>query len=269
MKTRTLLLLLVGFVFSFVLPLFAQHSLAQNFPAYHQLGPAKATLWRPSSGTPNIGIDVVMHRTSNFLNLGACSQMRDRGFVVLCMNTRFDNNESEVIFEEMALDVRAGINFLKQNQSGLTPGINKVVLWGYSGGGPTMSFYQAVAEVGVGFCQAPQKLTQCDSSGSTSLVGLPKADGIIFVDAHPGNPIIGMLRSNNPAVHNENHPENLRDRLNPYDPANGYNPNGLSTYSDAFKKRYFEGQSDRLNKLIAEAQDIQFQIDQGTYPYSR
>ena len=76
-----------------------------------------------------------------------------------------------------------------------------------------------------------------------------------------------MLRSNNPAVHNENHPENLRPRLNPYDPANGYNPDGLSTYSDAFKKRYFEGQSDRLNHLIAEAQDIQFQIDQGTYPY--
>ena len=44
-------------------------SLAQNFPTYHQLGQAKATLWRPTSGTPNIGI-VVMHRTSNFLNLG-------------------------------------------------------------------------------------------------------------------------------------------------------------------------------------------------------
>ena len=53
MKTRTLLLLLVGFVFSFVFSLFAQHSLAQNFPTYHQLGPAKATLWRPTSGTPN------------------------------------------------------------------------------------------------------------------------------------------------------------------------------------------------------------------------
>jgi hypothetical protein len=109
MKTKTLLLLLVSFVFSFVLPLFARHSLAQNFPTYHtyhQLGPAKATLWRPTSGTPSIGI-VVMHRTSNFLNLGACGHMRDRGFVVLCMNTRFDNNESQVIFEEMALDVRA------------------------------------------------------------------------------------------------------------------------------------------------------------------
>src|SRR4030095_4263366 len=130
-----------------------------------------------------------------------------------------------------------------------------------------MSFYQATAEVGVGFCQAPQKLTQCDSTGPTSVVGLPKADGIVFVDAHPGNPIIGMLRSNNPAVHNENHPENLRARLHPYDTANGYKTKGLYNYSVAFKKRYFEGQSDRLNELIDEAFDIQFHIDQGAYPY--
>ncbi len=27
-------------------------SFAQNFPTYHQLGQAKATLWRPTSGTP-------------------------------------------------------------------------------------------------------------------------------------------------------------------------------------------------------------------------
>ena len=264
MKTK-IFVFAVSFV-SLLFHLIATDSIAQNFPTYHQLGPAKATLWRPTSGTPTIGI-VVMHRTGNFLNLAACSQMRDRGFVVLCMNTRFDNNEAEVIFEEMALDVKAGINFLKQNQSGLTPGIASVVLWGYSGGGPTMSFYQAVAEAGVGFCQDPQKLTQCETTGSNSLVGLPKADGIVFVDAHPGNPIIGMLRSNNPAVHNENHPENLQTRLNPYDPANGYNPDGLSTYSEAFKKRYFEGQSDRLNKLIAEAQDIEFHIDQNAYSY--
>jgi hypothetical protein len=35
------------------------------------------------------------------------------------MNTRFDKNEAQVIFEQMALDVKAGINFLKQNQTGL------------------------------------------------------------------------------------------------------------------------------------------------------
>jgi hypothetical protein len=156
MKTK--MLLVAAFMFSFIFYLFMPYSFAQNFPTYHPLGPAKGALYRPTSGPANIAI-IMMHRTGNFLSLGSCSQMRDRGFVVLCMNTRFDNNEAEVIFEQMALDVRAGINFLRQNQSGLTPGITKVVLWGYSGGGPTMSFYQAVAETGVGFCQDPQKLT--------------------------------------------------------------------------------------------------------------
>jgi hypothetical protein len=184
------------------------------------------------------------------------------------VNTRFDNNESQVIFEQTALDVKAGVNFLRQNQSGLTPGITKVVLWGYSGGGPAMSFYQAVAEAGVAFCQDPQKLTKCDSSGSTSLVGLPPADGIVFVDAHPGVGTIGMLRSNNPSVKNEDHPDRIDKKLDPFDPKNGYNPNGLSTYSNKFKEAYFDGQSDRLNRLIDEALEIQQQIAEGNYPYT-
>jgi hypothetical protein len=261
------MVLLWATVFGLLFGLIASPSSAQNFPTYHQLGPAKATLWRPTSGTPHIAI-VMMHRTGNFLNLPACTEMSNRGFVVLCVNTRFDNNESQVIFEQTALDVKAGVTFLRQNQSGLTPGITKVILWGYSGGGPAMSFYQAVAEAGVGFCQDPQKLTKCDSSGSTSLVGLPPADGIVFVDAHPGVGTIGMLRSNNPSVKNENNPDRIDKKLDPFDPKNGYNPNGLSTYSSKFKQAYFDGQSDRLNRLIDEAQEIQQQIAAGDYPYT-
>jgi hypothetical protein len=254
-------------VFGLLFGLIASPSSAQNFPTYHQLGPAKATLWRPTSGTPHIAI-VMMHRTASFLNLPACSEMSNRGFVVLCVNTRFDNNESQVIFEQTALDVKAGVNFLRQNQSGLTPGITKVVLWGYSGGGPAMSFYQAVAQTGVSFCQDPQKLTKCDSTGSTSLVGLPPADGIVFVDAHPGVGTIGMLRSNNPSVKNEENPDRIDKKLDPFNPANGYNPNGLSTYSKKFKQAYFDGQSDRLNRLIDEALEIEQQIAAGDYPYT-
>ena len=227
MKTKMLLPAVL--IFSFIFHVAASQSVAQNFPTYHPLGPAKGTLYRPTSGPANIAI-IMMHRTGNFLSLGSCSQMRDRGFVVLCMNTRFDNNEAQVIFEEMALDVRAGINFLRQNQSGLTPGIQRVILWGYSGGGPTMSFYQAVAEAGVGFCQDPHKLTQCESSGSTNLVGLPKADGIILADAHPGN-TVNALRAINPAVREgednevvgvdaENGPIHPLKRLDPFDPDN-------------------------------------------------
>jgi hypothetical protein len=91
MKTK--ILVFAVSIVSLIFHLIVTDSIAQNFPTYHQLGQAKATLWRPTSGTPNIGI-VVMHRTSNFLNLAACREMSNRGFVVLCMNTRFDNNES-------------------------------------------------------------------------------------------------------------------------------------------------------------------------------
>ena len=266
MKTKTVFLAV--FITGFVVALLACESFAQNFPTYHQLGPAKATLWRPTLGTSNIGI-VIMHRTSNFLNLAACREMSNRGFVVLCINTRFDNNESQVIFEQTALDVKAGVLFLRQNQSGLTPGITKVVLWGYSGGGPAMSFYQAVAENGIGFCQDPHKLVKCDSTGSTSLVGLPPADGIVFVDAHPGVATIGTLRSLDPSVTNENNPDKkVNKKLDPFDPKNGFNPNGVSTYSDKFKQAYFEGQSARLNRLIDEALEIQQAIAAGKYPYT-
>src|SRR6476620_8547236 len=265
MKTKMFVFAMALFT---VIALHIGQSFAQNFPTYHQLGPAKATLWRPASGTSNIGI-VIMHRTSNFLNLAACREMSNRGFVVLCINTRFDNNESQVIFEQTALDVKAGVLFLRQNQSGLTPGITRVLLWGYSGGGPAMSFYQAVAESGVGFCQDPHKLVKCDSTGSTSLVGLPPADGIVFVDAHPGVATIGTLRSLDPSITNENNPDKgVNKKLDPYDPKNGFNPNGVSTYSDKFKQAYFEGQSARLNRLIDQALQIQEAIAAGKYPYT-
>jgi len=265
MKTKMFVFAMALFT---VIALHFGQSFVQNFPTYHQLGPAKATLWRPASGTSNIGI-VIMHRTSNFLNLAACREMSNRGFVVLCINTRFDNNESQVIFEQTALDVKAGVLFLRQNQSGLTPGITRVLLWGYSGGGPAMSFYQAVAESGVGFCQDPHKLVKCDSTGSTSLVGLPPADGIVFVDAHPGVATIGTLRSLDPSITNENNPDKgVNKKLDPYDPKNGFNPNGVSTYSDKFKQAYFEGQSARLNRLIDQALQIQEAIAAGKYPYT-
>jgi hypothetical protein len=58
-----------------------------------------------------------------------------------------------------------------------------------------------VAENGVSYCQGPNKLVQCGND----LANLPRADGVIFVDAHPGVSVNG-LRSLNPAVMNEADP---------------------------------------------------------------
>jgi pimeloyl-ACP methyl ester carboxylesterase len=221
-------------------------------------GRTKGALYRPDTGTPHVGI-IVMHRTSNYLTHPACTELSKRGFLMLCMNTRFENNEPAVDFEALPLDVKTGVEFLRKQ-----PGITKVVLFAHSGGGPMMSLYQAVAEKGPAYCKGDNKLTQCGDG----LANLPLADGIVFADAHPGNSI-NLLRGINPAVANENNPPDapLIPELNPFDPKNGFNPNGASHYSAEFQQRYFKAQADRMNKLIAVVQDKLARMARNEYPY--
>ena len=118
-------------------------------PQYVQFSPGatKGALYRPDPAiypSPHVGV-VVMHRNSNYLSHLSTRELPARGFVVLGMNPRCDNNEAACApWENNALDVRSGVSYLRGQ-----PGISKVVLLGHSGGGPIMSFYQAVAEKGV------------------------------------------------------------------------------------------------------------------------
>ena len=233
---------------------------AQSNPQFIAFpGIAKGALYRPDAGpAPHVGI-LAMHRTANYLNHRACTELSRRGFLMLCMNTRYENNEAQVDFEKLPLDVKAGVAFLRRQ-----PGITKVILFAHSGGGPLMSFYQAVAEHGPAYCKGPNKLTECGDD----LAGLPPADGIVFADAHPGN-AINTLRSLNAAVANENNPPDAPPvaALNMFDPANGYNPHGASHYSAEFQARYFKAQAERMNRLIAIAQDKLARIKRKDYPY--
>lgn len=244
---------LIGLVATFTAPLGASVALAQSHPVYYPLGPAKGVYYKPDQGTARVGV-LVMHRTVNFLSHPACTELPKRGFAVLCMNSRFDNNEVRVVWEQTALDVKAGVEFLKRQ-----PGIEKVILFGHSGGAPTMAFYQAVAENGVGFCKDPQRLTKCGDE----LASLPPADGLVFADAHPGYPMT-TLRGFNGSVINEETGE-IDPSLDPFDPKNGYNPNGRSIYSEDFQKRYFMAQSTRMNKLIDKALAIKARMAEGKY----
>ncbi len=230
---------------------------AQSNPLYVPLGPAKAVLYKPDAGpAPHVGI-VVMHRVANYLSHVACTEFSKRGYAVLCMNSRFDNNEVRVVWETIALDVKAGVEYLKRQ-----PGITRVVLFGHSGGAPTMSFYQAVAENGVAFCQDAKRLTRC----ANELAGLPRADGIVFADAHPGFPMT-ILRGFNPSIIDENDPTRIDATLDPFDIRNGYNPKGESNYSQVFQQRYFAAQSARMNRLIDRAQALQEKMKAGGHYY--
>lgn len=222
-------------------------------------GRIKMALYRPDSGpSPTVGI-VVMHRTSNYLTHRACTELSRRGFLMLCMNSRFESNEPAVDFEKLPLDVKQGVQFLRKQ-----PGISKVVLFAHSGGGPIMALYQAVAEKGTDYCKGAQKLTPC----TDELAGLPPVDGIVFTDAHPGN-AINLLRGINPSVANENNPPDAPPvaALDPFNPANGFNPNGASNYSADFQNRYFRAQADRMNRLIDMARDKLDRMKRNAYPY--
>jgi hypothetical protein len=228
---------------------------AQSEPRYVPFQPSatKGALYRPDSGQTSHVAFLAIHRTSNFMNMIGNAELAKRGFITLGMNPRSDNNEAIVNFENVALDIKQGVEYLRKQ-----PGVRKVVLIGFSGGGPATSFYQAVAENGVSYCQGPGKLTQCPDS----LKDLPKADGLFLLDAHPGN-TINALRSLNPAVIDENDPSKLDPALDPFNPANGFNASGHSVYSQEFLDRYFKAQAARMNRLIDKAQAMRADLAAG------
>ena len=123
----------------------AASRLRRDSPIYVPFTPGsvKGVLYKPDSGpAPHVAV-LLIHRTSNFLAHLATTELASRGFMVLAMNPRSDNNEAAVSFEDNALDIKSGIEFLRRQ-----PGITRVLLFGHSGGGPATSFYQAVAETG-------------------------------------------------------------------------------------------------------------------------
>jgi hypothetical protein len=271
MKTRTRAL--TTLILGLVLALAGRSSFAQTRPEYIPLGGGvKGVLYRPDSNpSPTVAV-IIIHRTSNYLQHAGCTQLSQRGLMVLCMNSRFDNNEALVNWELIALDVRRGVDYLKNTQK-----ISKVIFFGHSGGGPTTTYYQAVAETGPSYCQGPNKLTQCDSSGPNSVAGLTPADGIILADAHPGN-TVNALRAINPSVREGedkevvgvdayNGPIHPVKSLDPFDPDNGYNSNGDSTYSKKFQQAYTAAQADRMNNWINQALRIRALMAQGQWRF--
>jgi hypothetical protein len=237
---------------------FPASAFAQSHPEFIPLGRVSAALYKPDSGpAPHVAF-LVSHRTGNNLNNIACKELAKRGFLALCWNTRFVNNEAAVRWEDIAFDVKTTVDYVRS-----LPGITKVILLGHSGGSPLMSYYEAVAEAGPDWCKGPNKLVQCTGN----MAGWKPADGIVFPDAHPGNGV-QSLRGLNPSIVTEKDGTlKVIPELDPFSPANGYNPEGASHYSKEFQTRYFAAQSKAMNDHIAMAQAKMDRIKAGTYPY--
>ena len=231
---------------------------AQSDPRFVRLSSkVKAVLYLPDQGpAPHIGI-LLMHEDSNFLVHLACTEFAKRGYAVLCVAGRSDNNEALDTWNELPLDAALGMRYLRERMK-----LPKVLLFAHSGGAPLLSYYQAVAEDGPAVCEDSRRLIPC----SDELKGLPPADGMVFFDAHPGT-AINLLRSLDPSLRAEDQPASRDPSLDAFNPENGYNPKGPSHYSDAFKQRYFLAQAARMNRLVAIAVERRRLILAGKYAY--
>jgi hypothetical protein len=236
----------------------ARDALPQNAPVYLQLSPTvKAVLYTPDASAKARVAVVNMHEDGNRLNDIACTELVKRGFYVLCMNGRSDNNEAMDYWNDLPLDVATGMKYLKET---VKPA--KILLYGGSGGAPLMTFYQNVAQNGPAVCQGANKLIPC----TNELTGLPPADGIILRDAHPGT-AINTLRSINPSLQRDDRPDQINPSLDPFSAKNGFNANGSSHYSREFQERYFKAQAARMNRLVDAALVKLRAIEAGKYYY--
>jgi hypothetical protein len=248
----------ITFILAILFTFMPRETVAQSPAVYLQLSSTvKAVLYSPDPSVKARVAVVNMHEDGNRLNDIACTELVKRGFYALCMNGRSDNNEALDYWNDLPLDVATGVKYLKE-----TVKASKILLYGGSGGGPLMTFYQNVAQNGPSVCQGSNKLIPCGNE----LANLPPADGIILRDAHPGT-AVNTLRSINPSLQRDDKPDLVIAALDPFSAKNGFNASGPSHYSREFQERYFKAQAVRMNRLVDAALAKLHAMDAGKYFY--
>ena len=97
-------------------------------------------LVRQVGETSKTGI-IIVHPMSNFHGHHLLPPIAASGVPIIGLNTRYAGNDAVVILENCLLDIDAAVRWARG-----TLGWEKVVLCGFSGGGPLVSLYQAQAE---------------------------------------------------------------------------------------------------------------------------
>ena len=117
---------------------------------------------------------IIMHPASNFMGHYLLDPLAAAGITALGLNSRYLNNDSQLLMERVIQDLGAGVRWLRGQ------GFDKIVLIGNSGGAALASFYQAQAE--------HLTATHTIVGDPTGLAAgdLVPIEGIALTAAHPG-----------------------------------------------------------------------------------
>jgi len=122
MKSRSIAAL-ASIALSSVFSLGIHQAMAQSNPQY-VLGLAhgvKGVLWLPPNPANSHTGVIAIHRTSNYLAHPSCSNLSQRGFTVLCMDSRFDDNETLVNFYDVLSSRRSKWPLVLPGQQQIKP----------------------------------------------------------------------------------------------------------------------------------------------------
>ena len=196
-------------------------------------------LYRPPSREPRTAV-YLMHPRGEFTRHYVVPGLVARGYAVFGHNSRYLNNDIDMVHERLLFDVAAGIRHLKDR------GSERIVLLGNSGGGSLLGFYQSQASRPPG-----DRLTSTPGGEPIDLTRetMPAGDLYIAVAAHLGQGRF-MLNVIDPAVVDEGDPTLTDPAWDMYEPANGYRPfPEASRYDSAWLATYRQRQRERTHRL--------------------
>ncbi len=202
-------------------------------------------LYRPPDREPRTVV-YLMHPRGEFTRHYVVPGLTARGYAVFGQNSRYLNNDTDMVHERILLDIAAGMRWLRGQ------GFERVVLLGNSGGGSLLAFYQSQASR-----PSAARLSSTPSGEPIDLASeqMPPGDLYIAVAAHLGEGRF-MLNVLDPSVTNESDPASYDPRWDMYNPDNGYRPfPEPSSYDPTWLAEYRKQQRERSLRLDAIARE--------------
>lgn len=207
-------------------------------------GKARGLLYEPPDRRPQTVV-IMAHPRVDFAQHYSIPYWVEAGFAAFALNTRYLNNDSTMLHENLLLDLAAGIRYLREER-----GFDRIVMLGNSGGGSLFAYYDAEARKPAG-----SRVGAPPGGGPPDLnrYAMPPADGLILLAAHPGQGVV-LMGSLDAAVVDENDPFATDAALDMYDERNGFRPPPeASHYERDWLERYRAAQRARVARIDAIA----------------
>jgi pimeloyl-ACP methyl ester carboxylesterase len=197
-------------------------------------------LYLPPNRTPRTVV-VMAHPRGDFFHHYSIPYWVEAGFAAFAQNTRYLNNDSMMLHENLLIDLAAGIRYLREERR-----FERIVMLGNSGGGSLFAYYHAEAQK-----LKSSRVAAPPGGGPPDLNNfeLPLADGFIVLAAHLGQGRV-LMGSLDPAVVDEHDPFATDPALDMYDERNGFkSAPGESRYDREWLRTYREAQRARVIRL--------------------